>query len=67
MKKIEGKRRYTVGRVKKLTGTKIIGIEGENHSVVRPDENEEIYTGDSVIAFGSSVSLKKLMNILESD
>jgi Trk K+ transport system NAD-binding subunit len=67
MKKREGRRRYTVGRVKKLTGTKIIGIEGENHSVVRPDENEEIYTGDSVIAFGSSVSLKKLMNILESD
>jgi len=67
MKKREGRKNYTVERVIKLTGTRIIGIEGENHSVVKPDEKEEIYQGDSVLAYGNSASLKKLMNILESD
>jgi voltage-gated potassium channel len=51
----------TVGWLEKKTGARIIGLEGEMRAIVRPGAHEVIEEGDSLIATGNLVQLKKFI------
>jgi len=54
----------TVGWLEKKSGVRILGIEGESHSVIRPDSSEPLHQGDAVIAVGDIPSLKRFIGLL---
>lgn len=54
----------TVGWIEKKSGTKILGIEGERHTIIRPGPDEPLNEGDLVIAVGEISTLKRFINLL---
>ena len=57
----------SVGECERMTGAKIIGIEGPNHTLIRPPPETNLENGDSVIAFGDYNALKKLIKLLSGE
>ena len=57
----------TVGDCERLTGAKIIGIEGLDHALIMPAPETNIEDGDSVIAFGNFSASKKLIRLLSGE
>lgn len=57
----------SVGECENASGAKIIGIEGPDHTLIRPAPDTNIENGDSVIAFGDFSTLKKLIKILSGE
>ena len=54
----------TVGWIEDKSRVRIVGIEGADRSVVRPDPNEPVPEGDAVIAIGFPADLQRLIGIL---
>ncbi|MCK4269283.1 MAG: potassium transporter TrkA, partial [Methanogenium sp.] len=54
----------TVGWIERKSGTKILGIEGEQHTIIRPGSDEPLNEGDLVIAVGEISTLKQFTNLL---
>jgi len=54
----------TVGWVEGRTGTRIIGVEGTAHSVIRPGKGEPVYEGDAVIVAGTTENLKSFCELI---
>jgi voltage-gated potassium channel len=54
----------TVSRFGIKTGVRIIGIEGNNRSIVAPEPHEILSEGDTVIAIGNNEQLKKFIRLL---
>jgi voltage-gated potassium channel len=54
----------TVGWIEHKSRVRIVGIEGVDRSVVKPDPQEPIPEGDAVIAIGFPADLKRLIGIL---
>jgi voltage-gated potassium channel len=50
--------------IEKKTGTRVIGIEGLERSVVRPGPDEILREGDELIAMGDTDGLKKFIRLL---
>lgn len=57
----------TVGDCERMTGAKIIGIEGLDHALIMPAPETNIEDGDSVIAFGNFSASKKLIRLLSGE
>ena len=55
---------HTVSWFGRKTGVRIIGIEGQDRSVVAPDNDLILNEGDAVIAVGNTEQLKKFIHIL---
>ena len=53
----------TVGWVERKSGSRIIGLEGENRVIVRPAHEEVINGGDALIATGDLHQLKKFIRL----
>lgn len=54
----------TVGWLEKRSGVRILGVEGEEHTVVRPGSDEPLHPGDAVIAVGDIPALKRFIGLL---
>lgn len=54
----------TAGWIEKKSGTKILGIEGEAHTIIRPGPDESLNEGDLLIAVGEISTLKQFINLL---
>jgi Trk K+ transport system NAD-binding subunit len=54
----------TVSSVERQTGVRIIGIEGRERSVVRPDQEERLLEGDTLIVIGGTKQLKTFIRII---
>lgn len=53
-----------IGGLERKTGVRIIGIEGEARSVVKPQPHEMLMRGDAIIAVGNPTDIKELMRII---
>jgi Trk K+ transport system NAD-binding subunit len=49
---------YSVGHLENHTGVRVLGIEGKDHSVVRPGVDERFFEGDTLIVTGGIKQLK---------
>jgi Trk K+ transport system NAD-binding subunit len=49
---------YSVGHLENHTGVRVLGIEGKDHSVVRPGADERFFEGDTLIVTGGIKQLK---------
>ncbi len=54
----------TVGWLEKKSGVRILGIEGKDHSVIRPEDKEPLHLGDAIIAVGDIPALKRFIGLL---
>jgi voltage-gated potassium channel len=54
----------TVSLLEKKSGARILGIEGTDHSVIRPGSDEPLHQGDAIIAVGDIPSLKRFIRLL---
>ncbi|MDD1718246.1 MAG: NAD-binding protein, partial [Methanoregulaceae archaeon] len=54
----------TAGWVADETGVRVLGIEGQDRSIVRPPREEILREGDSLIVVGDLAQLKKFIRIL---
>lgn len=64
-KKVRGSAGKTSGWLEKISGVRVVGIEGRLRSVVKPDPAEILMEGDVVIAVGNHTNLKTLIRILQ--
>jgi K+/H+ antiporter YhaU regulatory subunit KhtT len=54
----------TVGWLERKSGVRILGIEGAEHSVIRPGSDEVLQQGDAVIAVGDIRMLRRFIGLL---
>lgn len=54
----------TVEWLEHKSGVRVLGLEGERHSVVMPESLEPIYEGDAVIVLGEISQLKTFIRLL---
>jgi voltage-gated potassium channel len=54
----------TVSSVERQTGVRIIGIEGRERSVVRPDPEELLLEGDALVVIGESTDLRTFIRTI---
>jgi voltage-gated potassium channel len=64
MKRVMTRSRPDVGRLRRKTGVRILGIESAERSLVAPDDRELLREGDAVIAMGETEQLKRLISRL---
>ncbi|WOF15254.1 potassium transporter TrkA [Methanoplanus sp. FWC-SCC4] len=57
----------TVGWCERVTGAKIIAVEGRENTLLRPSADDKILKENDVIAYGSIRSIRKLIEILSGD
>lgn len=54
----------TTGWLEKKSGVRVLGIEGEARSVIRPAKTEPLESGDAIIAVGDIPAIKKFIDLL---